>query len=102
MSDTLDALTAEFQNYVVAPLNAFGLGGFLFDAEGESTARLNAEITDHYTEDNRAVQDHIAIHPTRITLKGYVGEIVYTQPGQDQSFLQTAVQKLTTTCGLGI
>ena len=96
MSDTLDALTAEFQNYVVAPLNAFGLGGFLFDAEGESTARLNAEITDHYTEDNRAVQDHIAIHPTRITLKGYVGEIVYTQPGQDQSFLQTAVQKLTT------
>lgn len=95
MPDTLDALTAEFQNYVVAPLNAFGLGGFLFDAEGETTARLSAEITDHYTEDNHAVQDHIAIHPNRITLKGYVGELIYTVPGQDQSFLQTAVQKLT-------
>ena len=96
MSTTLDALASEFQNYVVAPLNAFGLGGFLFDAEGETTARLSAEITDHYTEDNRAVQDHIAIHPNRITLKGYVGEVIYALPTQDQSFLQTAVQKLTT------
>lgn len=95
MSDTIDALTAEFQNYVVSPLNAFGLGGFLFDAEGESTARLTADITDHYTEDNRAIQDHIAIHPNRITLKGYQGEVVYALPGQNQSFLQTAVQKLT-------
>lgn len=96
MATTLDALSADLQSYVVAPLNAFGLGGFLFDAEGESTARLSADITDHYTEDNRAVQDHIAIHPNRITLKGYVGEVTYTQPGKDQSFLQTAVQKLTT------
>lgn len=96
MDDTLDGLTREFKDYVVSPLNAFGLGGFLFDAQGESTARLTAEITDHYTENNKAVQDHISIHPNRITLKGYVGEVVYTQPGKDHSFLQTAVQKLTT------
>ena len=89
-------LSSELQSYVVSPLNAFGLGGFLFDAEGESTARLTADITDHYAENNKPFQDHIAIHPTRITLKGYVGEVIYTQPGQDQSFLQTAVQKLTT------
>lgn len=92
---TLDDISSELQNYVVSPLNAFGLGGFLFDAEGESVTRLNADITDHYAEDNKPFQDHIAIHPTRITLKGYVGEVIYTQPGQDQSFLQTAVQKLT-------
>lgn len=96
MANQLDELSADIKSYVVAPLNAFGLGGFLFDAEGESTARLQADITDHYSEDNRALQDHIAIHPVRITLKGYVGEVTYTQPGKDPSFLQKAVQKLTT------
>ena len=95
MSNTLDAIAADLQNYVVSPLNAFGLGGFIFDAEGESIARLSADITDHYTEDNHAIQDHIAIHPKRITLKGYVGEVVYTTADQDLSLLQKAVQKLT-------
>ena len=95
MVDSLDALTAEFQNYIVAPINAFGLGGFLFDTPGESIAHLGAEITDHYTEDNRALQDHIAIKPKKITLKGYVGELVYSTAGQDQTILQQAVQKLT-------
>ena len=56
MVDSLDALTAEFQNYIVAPINAFGLGGFLFDTPGESIAHLGAEITDHYTEDNQQLK----------------------------------------------
>jgi Dit-like phage tail protein len=95
MSDNLDSIIADLQSYIVAPLNAFGLGGFVFDAEGESTAYLAAEITDHYTEDNRALQDHIAIKPKRVTLKGYVGEVVYNAPGSGNGILQTAVQKLT-------
>lgn len=95
MSDNLDLLSADLQNYVVAPLNAFGLGGFVFDVEGESLAHLSADITDHYTEDNRAVQDHIAIRPKQITLKGYIGEVVYNAGTEDGSFIETAVQKLT-------
>ena len=96
MADQLDALISEFQNYVVAPLNAFGLGGFLFDVAGESIASLSADITDHYTEDNRALQDHIAIKPKRITLKGYIGELVYYGDGSNgPTILQQAVQKLT-------
>ncbi|MBZ5673713.1 MAG: hypothetical protein LAP61_05645 [Acidobacteriia bacterium] len=96
MADQLDALIAEFQNYVVSPLNAFGLGGFVFDVAGESIAHLSADITDHYTEDNRALQDHIAIKPKRITLKGYVGELVYYGDGTNgPTILQQAVQKLT-------
>lgn len=93
--NTLSGLITEFQNYVVSPLNAFGLGGFVFDVAGESIAHLSADITDHYTEDNRALQDHIAIHPKKITLKGYVGEVVYYGDGNGQSVLQQAVQKLT-------
>ena len=96
-SNELDGLIAGLQNYVVAPLNAFGLGGFVFDIEGESQAKLEAEITDHYTEDNKAVQDHIARKPKIITLRGYVGEVVYKGDGQSvtRSAIQTVTQKLS-------
>ncbi len=96
MVDTLDSLISDFSSYIVAPLNAFGLGGFLFDVQAESMANLSAEITDHYTEDNNAVQDHIAIRPKRITLRGYVGELVVNN-GQvvEPSTTEALTQKLT-------
>lgn len=96
MPNTLDELVAGLQNYVVAPLNAFGLGGFMFNVQGEAHSQLSAEITDHYSEDNKAIQDHIAIKPKRITLKGYIGELVYEAPGSSNStFTQKVPQKLT-------
>lgn len=96
MTDTLADITSALQSYVVAPLNAFGLGGFIFDLQTEEVATLQAEITDHYTEDNKAIQDHIALRPKRITLKGYVGELVYTQPnGNSPTPTQIVTQKLT-------
>jgi hypothetical protein len=100
MADTLDSLIADFSSYIVAPLNAFGLGGFLFDVATESMANLSAEITDHYTEDNKAVQDHIAIRPKRITLRGYVGELIFANGDQSSpSLTETLTQKLTTISG---
>lgn len=92
----LDLLSADIQSYIVAPIAMFGLGGFMFDVEGEATATLSAEITDHYTEDNLAVQDHIARKPRNITLKGYVGEVVYDlNANNNDSILQQVAQKLT-------
>lgn len=96
MVDTINDISAALQNYIVSPLNAFGLGGFLFDCEGESIATLAADITDHYSEDNRALQDHIALKPKRITLKGYVGEVLYSNPNSSQPITATITQKLTT------
>jgi hypothetical protein len=85
----------EFSQYVVRPLNAFGVGGFVFDVEGETQHKLKAEITDHYTENNSFIQDHIAINPTRITLKSAVGELVYREENDGNSFLQNLTRKLT-------
>lgn len=96
MANDIDTLIADVQSYVVAPVNAFGLGGFVFDALGEDTARLDAEITDHYTEDNKSFQDQIAIRPKKITLRGYVGELTCVPSNPDPAILQQAVQKLTT------
>ena len=40
-----------------------------------------ADITDHFTEDNKTVQDHISIRPTHFVLKNYIGELVDQQGG---------------------
>jgi len=96
MANDLQLLTDSFSKFIVSPLNEFGIGGFVFDNEGDTSLNLTAEITDHYTEDNKSIQDHIAIRPKRLTLKGYVGELVYYSPQNDGGFIQKAVQKLTT------
>lgn len=82
--------------YVVRPANAFGLGGFLFDIEGDSTVTQTSEITDNFVEDNSAVQDHIAVRPLEVTLNNYVGELVREDENDGvQREVQKAVQKLT-------
>lgn len=88
-------LTNALNNYIVRPSNAFGLGGFVFDIEGETTINLRTEITDHYLEDNTTVQDHIAVKPKKVTLKSYVGELVYRPEGNETTFVEKAVRKLT-------
>jgi hypothetical protein len=94
-----ESLVAKIQKnfgaYVVTPLNAFGLGGFIFDVEGETSITLSADITDHFLEDNVAIQDHIGIRPQRVTLRSYVGELVYQVDSKTNTVLQKVVQKLT-------
>src|SRR5260221_4663943 len=47
---------------------------FIFDYEGEQSLSLEADITDHFIEDNTSIQDHIALKPVRITTHGFIGE----------------------------
>lgn len=96
MSSNAQLLIDSLKQFVVTPLNAFGVGGFVFDNEGDTSLNLSADITDHYTEDNKSVQDHIAIKPKKLTLKGYVGELVYRDGNTAASSVQKVVQKLTT------
>ena len=95
IGSSLSNITSIVNQYVVSPLAAFGVAGFVFNALGESQATLSADITDHYAEDNKAIQDQIAIRPKRVTLKGYVGELVYNSAGAGPSNLNTLSEKLT-------
>jgi Dit-like tail protein len=95
VGSSLNAITQAINTYVVAPIAAFGLSGFIFNAQGEDTVNLSNDITDHYTEDNKSVQDQIAVRPKRITLKGYVGELIYNGPGSSPSNINTLAEKLT-------
>jgi hypothetical protein len=53
---------------------------FLFNYEGEQTLTLESDITDHYTEDNEAVQNQIALKPEMVTTNGYIGELTDIAP----------------------
>ena len=67
---------------------------FVFDYEGEQTASLESDITDHYVEDNIAVQDQIALKPVLITTQGFIGELNDVPPAA-LAVLQAAADKLT-------
>lgn len=57
-----------------------GIAGFLFDVVDDDGAELESDITDHYIEDNTAIQDHIALRPETVTVTGRVAELVRSVP----------------------
>ncbi len=89
-ADTLNGLTNKF---VVSPIFNLGVAGFVFDIPKETRIQLESESTDHFAEDNSAIQDHIALRPNIITTGGFVAELKFTKadPKQDK---QKLVEKL--------
>lgn len=52
----------------------------LFNYEGENAVQLNSDITDHFVEDNTAIEDQVALRPEVITVAGYIGELNDVSP----------------------
>lgn len=74
--DVLASLTALQQQAIVRPNNPPpGIAGFLFDIPLGESIELTSNITDHYVEDNTAIQDQIALSPEQITVRGLVAEL---------------------------
>jgi len=65
---------------VLEPKYSPGISGFVFDIPTNETLSYTADITDHYTENNSHINDHITIKPITISLSGLIGELVYRQP----------------------
>lgn len=63
---------------IVAPPGVLQISSFAFDYEGDDEVMLGNEITDHWVEDNNAVQDHIGVKPVMITLKGRISELTFS------------------------
>lgn len=82
---TLDILTTLQKNAVVRPNNPPpGIAGFLFDVRTDESVTLQSNITDHYIENNTAIQDQIALKPEVVTLRGLVAELAQTNFEQDE------------------
>ncbi len=80
-----ELLKSASRNFIVRPTGlskVIGLSGFVFDViEGEEVS-IDSDITDHYVEDNQAIQDHIALKAERFTVSGFVGELSQLFPSQ--------------------
>lgn len=61
---------------IVKVSNSPSIAAFLFDGIDLEQIILKSEVTDHWTEDNTAIHDHIANSPLEFTLNGYIGELV--------------------------
>lgn len=48
---------------------------FVFDIKKEYKLGLSSDITDHYVEDNVAIQDHVALKPVILEVFGSIGEV---------------------------
>ncbi len=66
----------------------------IFHYEGTQRITLSSDITDHFVEDNSAVQDQIALRPERVTAKGYIGELNNVPP-VELEIVKAAAEKLT-------
>ena len=62
-------------------------GVFLFDCPLRTAVKISNRSTDHYTENNSIIQDHIVKNPIRITLTGLVAEVVMKAPTGWQKLL---------------
>lgn len=71
-----------------------GIAGFLFDIKMSENVSQTAQVTDHFTEDNYAIQDHVALEPVKITLTGRVGELVHTKAAA-LAFLSAVIDRLS-------
>ena len=65
---------------ILKPKSAEGISGFIFDIPDTENVNLSADITDHFTESNSFLNDHIVIKPDLITLSGFVGELRFKPP----------------------
>lgn len=72
----------------------------IFHYEGEQTATLESDITDHYIENNSTIQDQISLRPETVTTHGFIGELTNAPPNSVLAALQVAANKLTTIPGL--
>lgn len=63
---------------IVSVFTNTGIAGFKFHVPKSEQINMESDITDHYTDINSAVQDHIARKPITITVNGYQGEYYYT------------------------
>lgn len=63
---------------IVNILSNTGIAGFKFNIPQREQVEMQSEVTDHYTDINRPIEDHIALKPITITLNGLHGEYFYS------------------------
>ena len=84
---------------IVTPLGdpyTIGISGFIFDIVGRVNVKAQSDVTDHFVEQNYAIQDHVALKPKIVTIEGKQGEVVAVyQPNVLQQIFSSVVGLVT-------
>lgn len=67
---------------------------FLFSIISKDRVEMSVDVTDHYVEDNTAIQDHAANAPIIFTLQGLIGEKVFENAQEVTDKISTQTSKL--------
>lgn len=66
-----------------------------FTIENENSISFESDVTDHYVENNEAIQDHVALRPVIITTSAFVGEVTTKIDGALGELDNLVQEKLT-------
>lgn len=83
MADTFQTQTSNYLNKAKSSItiqqnsNKLQLITYFFDTVSDDNVNCTSNITDNWVENNTAIQDHIALSPITVSLKGLCGELVY-------------------------
>ena len=78
ISSTSGLIANVVNGLIISPNNAPpGVSGFVFNVIDDEEVFVDSDVTDHFVEQNYAIQDHIALKPIHFTLKGLMGELTY-------------------------
>jgi len=81
-------------NTLLKPKENWGIEGFIFDIVDNESLSIEYDITDHFTENNSYLNDHIVKKPIIITLSGFIGELVFRSPGGVEGAIQEISNRL--------
>lgn len=79
LQDISNLVASVANQAIITPLGdpyTIGISGLIFDIVGDIGVEINSDITDHFVEDNYAIQDHWAQKPVIVTMQGFSAEVV--------------------------
>lgn len=74
MANLLAGFQPSFSGLDLITRMAKDIGTFQFNYIGEERLEAGTEITEHYAEDNKFMQDHCAVRPSIVVMRGFVAE----------------------------
>jgi hypothetical protein len=79
LTNLLAGFSPSISGFDVITQLAKDIGTFEFSYIGEERIEAGAELTDHYSESNRFMQDHSAIKPRIVIMRGFVAENTFNK-----------------------
>lgn len=87
---------------LVNPKKNFGISAqntadptFVFHLRGEEVVTLQSDVTDHFVENNTAIQDQVALKPEVFTVSGLIGELNNVPSNRALEIAQQATERLS-------